>query len=814
MANREEKVVAALRAALKETERLREQNRDLLEASREPIAIVGMSCRLPGGVRSPEDLWELVASGGDGVGDFPTDRGWDLSDPDVPYVRQGGFVDDATTFDAGLFGISPREAMAMDPQQRLVMEASWEAFERAGLPPEQLQDRRVGVFVGASNSGYGAGAVELPEEIAGHALTGTANSVISGRVAYAFGLEGPAVTVDTACSSSLVALHLAVQALRNGDCSLALVGGVAVMPTPATFAEFSKQDGLSASGRCKSYAAGADGTGWGEGVGVLLVERLSDARRNGHQVLAVVRGSAVNQDGASNGLTAPNGPSQRRVIRQALANAKLTPADVDVVEGHGTGTKLGDPIEAQALLTTYGKGRPAETPLWLGSLKSNIGHTQAASGVAGVIKMVMAMRHGVLPKTLHVDAPTPHVDWSRGAVELLSEARDWPEPGRPRRAGVSSFGVSGTNAHIIVEQAPSERVPSADNADSAEPAEATTVRRPGVLPWILSGRTREALAAQATRLLTHLTGTTGITGFDPADIATSLVTTRTTLDHRAVVIGADTAEFVRGLTELAEGRDADEVVRRSASGPGQDGAVFVFPGQGSQWVGMAVGLLESSPVFARWIEECERALSGFVDWSLTDVLRAEAGVGWFERVDVVQPVLWAVMVALAETWRAAGVAPAAVVGHSQGEIAAAVVAGGLSVQDGARVVALRSRAIAEVLAGQGGMVSLALSCSDAEELIASWGGEISVAAVNGPTATVVSGSAGALEHLLASCEQGGIRARRIPVDYASHSHHVEQIEQRLLTDLAPSPPAHRHPLLLGGHRRTDRHQRPRRPLLV
>ncbi|MFI6108985.1 SDR family NAD(P)-dependent oxidoreductase, partial [Streptomyces sp. NPDC051310] len=779
--------VAVARLLLREAGAVAEARRPVAQPRRvddEPVAIVGMGCRFPGGVTSPEQLWELVASGRDAVSEFPGDRGWDLDglfdpDPDHPgtaYTRQGGFVEGVGDFDAEFFGISPREALAMDPQQRLLLETAWEAMEDAGIDPTSLRGSDTGVFCGLMYADYQhvAGMSDRRDEIEGYLMISSAASVASGRISYTFGFEGPSIAVDTACSSSLVAIAQAITSLRSGECSLALAGGVTVLSRPNIFVEFSRQRGLAPDGRCKAYGSHANGVGWSEGSGLLVLERLSDARRNGHEILAVVRGSAVNQDGASNGLTAPNGPSQERVIRQALANAGLSPAEVDAVEGHGTGTPLGDPIEAEALLATYGQERAAD-PLWLGSLKSNIGHTQAAAGVAGVIKMVMAMRHGVLPRTLHVDAPSPHVNWSAGQVELLTEAKEWPASDRPRRAGVSSFGISGTNAHVIVEEAPVP-TPAVTAEDGAAPVS------PPVLPVLVSARSEAALRTQADRLRAQLIAHPELS---TVDMAYSLATTRAQLEHRAVVVATDRGALLTGLGDLSSAEPSAAVVEGRVVG---GRTVFVFPGQGAQWAGMAVELLDTSPVFAERMAECAVALSAFVDWSLEDVLRGVEGAPSLERVDVVQPALWAVMVSLAALWRSYGVEPSAVVGHSQGEIAAAVVAGALSLEDGARVVALRSRLVLDRLAGRGGMVSVALPVERAEELLVPYEGRVSLAAVNGPAAVVVAGEPAALDEIVAGCERDGVRARRVNVDYASHSAQVEAIEAELLDVLAPVTP--------------------------
>ncbi|WP_435862589.1 type I polyketide synthase, partial [Streptomyces spectabilis] len=749
----------------------------------DPVAIVAMACRYPGGVTSPEQLWQLVTDGGDAVTAFPTDRGWDIEglyspDPDclgTYYQSKAGFVDDITGFDPGFFGISPREATVMDPQQRLLLELAWEAFERVGNDPTSLRDQRVGVYIGAMTMDYGPPLQHAPAELAGYAFTGNTGSVAAGRIAYTFGLQGPTMTVDTACSSSLVALHLACQSLRSGESDLALAGGVTVMPTPAMLIEFSRIKGMAPDGRCKAFSAQANGFGLAEGAGILLLERLSDAHRNGHPVLAVVRGSAVNSDGASNGLTAPNGPSQERVIRQALANAYLSASDVDVVEAHGTGTTLGDPIEANALLATYGQNRPADRPVYLGSVKSNIGHTQAAAGVASVIKMVQAMRHGTLPKTLHVDEPTPHVDWSSGAVQLLTEPVPWPDTDRPRRAGVSSFGISGTNAHLILEQAP-----------ATEPVEPRPDRAlQGAVPWLLSAKSDDALRVQAQRLLRYLADHPDT---DPVAVGSTLATARAHFDHRAAILGHHHDQFRQGLQAIAEDRPATNVAHGTRpANPGK--TVFVFPGQGTQYPGMGRELFDTEPVFADRVLTCAQAFAPFLDWSLPATLRGTDQAAPLERIDVVQPALFTIMVSLAALWRSYGVEPDAVVGTSQGEIAAAYIAGALSLDDAARIVALRSKLLYERFTGWGALAALFLPVEDAEARLTRWQGRLAVAGITAPTLVTVSGDATALDELIAQCTSDGIRARRIAATVATHCARVDDYQQELREILHPIPPS-------------------------
>ncbi len=765
------KYLRRVSAELRDAKRTIEQ---LQRREREPIAIVGMSCRFPGGADSPELFWKLLCDGVDAIGPFPDDRGWDLEalfdpDPDSPrtsYARDGGFLAAVAGFDTELFGISPREALVMDPQQRLLLEATWEALEAAGIGPASLVGSRTGVFAGAMHHDYGLGGSASPEW-GGYQGAVSTGAAISGRLAYSFGFEGPAITVDTACSSSLVAIHLAARALRGGECDLALAGGATVLSTPGSFVEFSRHRGLARDGRCKSFDAAADGIGMSEGVGLLLLERLSEAERNGHEVLALVRGSAVNQDGASNGVTAPHGPSQERVIRQALRDAGLAPFEVDVVEAHGTGTPLGDPIEAGALLGTYGQGRGEAGPLLVGSLKPNIGHAQAAAGVAGAIKAIMAMRHERLPRTIHLSEPTPQVDWSAGEVELLVEERAWERGAHPRRAGVSSFGAMGTNAHLILEEAP-----------PTEPVEELPPEPPHS-PLLLSAKGEGALREMGGRLASHLCEHPEL---GLAEVGASLASTRSHLPRRAAVLGSDRAEAIAALEALAQNSPDGRLLE----GRPQGGRLcFLFPGQGSQWQGMAADLLERSAAFAAEIDACERALAPHLGFAVREVIE---GAAYSEAVETIQPTLFAVMVSLAGLWRANGVEPAAVLGHSQGEIAAACVAGALSLEDAAKVVALRSAVLASELAGRGGMASVHLPPAEVAELIAPWQREVGIAALNSPVSTVVSGTPDALAELLARCEETEVRARRIAVDYASHSPQVEAIRERLLTELASISP--------------------------
>ncbi|QUF04201.1 thioester reductase domain-containing protein [Actinosynnema pretiosum subsp. pretiosum] len=784
----DQKAVEYLKWVTADLRRTRDRLSELEAAADEPIAIIGMGCRFPGGAHGPDGLWRLVAEERDAITEFPADRGWDVAArydprpgrPGKTYTRHGGFLHDAAEFDAEFFRISPREATAMDPQQRLLLEVAWEAVEHAGIDPRSLAGSRTGVFAGIAAQTYNQSLDQ--REYAGYLATGVVGSVASGRVAYALGLEGPAITLDTACSSSLVAAHLAVRSLRAGDCDLALAGGASVTGSLDGWLEFSAQGNLAPDGRCKSFAASADGTGWSEGVGLLLLTRLSRARELGHPVLALIRGSAVNQDGASNGLAAPNGPAQERVIRAAVADAGITPADVDAVEAHGTGTTLGDPIEAQALLAAYGRGRPGDRPLWLGSLKSNLGHAQAAAGVGGVIKMVQAIRHGLLPRTLHVDEPTPEVDWSRGAVELLRESRPWPEVDRPRRAGVSSFGISGTNAHLILEQAPEPEA-----APAAEPAPAAPRDLAGVVPLLLSAPTDAALRARAADLADHLDAH----DHHPADVAHALVATRTRFDRRAVVVGGDRAELASGLRALADGSPD------ALTGSGRPGGLaLLFAGQGGQHAGMGQGLRAAHPVFARALDEAIDAVDAELDGHAEHSVRAalERHDGLHDRMVYAQTALFALETALFRLVESWGLRPDWVAGHSVGEVAAAHAAGALSLGGAARLVAARGR-LMDGLAPGGAMIALEATEAEAERELA---GEplVGVAAINGPRSVVISGAHRPAEAVAARFAARGRRVKRLRVSCASHSPLMEPMLaefHRIASTVEHAPP--RVPLL-------------------
>ncbi|MGV0771741.1 beta-ketoacyl synthase N-terminal-like domain-containing protein [Mycobacterium syngnathidarum] len=761
--------------------------------SDDPIAIIGMACRLPRALTSPQDLWKTLQDERDAVTEWPAGRQWDsdaLYDPDPSALGKtctvsGCFYTDAADFDASFFGISPREALAIDPQQRLLLETSWEAVERAGIPPETIRGSDAGVFMGVMTNDY---VFRLRGELGPverYALAGNATSVASGRISYSLGLKGPAITVDTACSSSSTAIHLAMQSLRVGECGLALAGGSTVLTSPAQFIQMSRLQLLAPDGRCKPFSETAAGTTLADGAAVLLLEKLSAAIASGHPVLALLKGSAVNQDGASKGLSAPSGPAQQNVIRRAWADAGLSGFDIDAVEAHGTGTPLGDAIEAHSLFKTYGQDRSIDRPLWLGSVKSNIGHTQAAAGVAGIIKMVESMRNGLLPRTLHVDEPASRVDWSAGTVRLLTSPQPWPASDHPRRAGVSSFGISGTNSHIIVEEAPrpcrrsvlrplvsSKAPPGQKGRPSSGDADRETV------PWLLSARSPQALADQADRLQSYIVEHPNL---DVASVGYSLATTRSLHAYRAVSLGSRIEEHLAGLSALRSGQEFSKLLIGTASRAAAVPA-FVFAGHGSDLTTVGVDLIDSSTVFANAVDACDQALRPFTGWSVVDVLRAKSGTPSLSRADVAQPIQFVMSVALAQLWRWHGVEPAAVVGHSLGEVAAAHVAGALSLHDAAKVVVTRSAALM-ALAGHGGMISARISVSVARDIVARSHGRVEIAALNGPSIGL-SGDRTMLTRTIDELAAAGVDCRWLPMDWAPHTRQVEQGRDAFLEQVA------------------------------
>ncbi|MFD0363633.1 type I polyketide synthase [Nocardia sp. GCM10030253] len=812
-----------LRRAVRELHETRQRLRDLRAEQTEPIAIVGMACRFPGGVRSPEELWELIAAERTVVSEFPTDRGWRPAsahdEPGMQTVGRGGFLDGMADFDAGFFGVSEREAGAMDPQQRLLLEVSWEAIERARIDPTTLRGTDTGVWAAVSDMTYSEWSPDW-DGFDSYYVLGNQASLATGRINYVLGLEGPAVTVDTACSGALVALLQAVEALRGGGCSLAVTGGVTAMPLPSPFVTFSRQRALAPDGRCKPYAQSADGTAWSEGIGMFVVERLSDARRNGHQVLAVIRGGAINSDGASNGLTAPNGQAQQRVIRQALANSELSAADVDVVEGHGTGTPLGDPIEAHALLAAYGRHRDPERPVWLGSVKSNIGHTQSAAGAAGLMKVVLAMRRAVVPATLHVDRPSGHIDWATGGVRVAVESRPWPETGRPRRAGVSAFGFSGTNAHVLVEYDPMGIYSGEVGPNSGTEGERASrqVEQLPLYPCVLSGRTAQALRDQAARLDTigpDLVPATGVNGIQPtggagtlpaggvgihgtggagnqpsldapaatvgvADIGFSLATTRTVFDYRAVLLASDYQSLRASASAAAMGAVDGSVVVGTAT-PSRKLALLL-PGQGSQRAGMGRQLYETFPVFRAAFDELCAAFGAHLDKPLRAVVFGADTEAVLDRTEYTQPALFAVEVAIYRLLESWGLAPDFLLGHSIGELAAAHIGGVFSLTDAAAVVATRGRLMQQL--GPGAMLAVRATLDEVTESLAGYDGQLSVAASNGPNATVISGDPDAIAALAKQWRGRGRRTRRLRVERAFHSPHLDGVLDELAAVVA------------------------------